>query len=67
MNSRDTIETQVNVLAKFDPKIPKNFTSPDILVLGNLDPKVQLSVVNQFEKKLIKKYMLRYFYLDLRV
>ena len=51
MNSRDTLETQVNVLGKFDPKIPKNFTSPDILVLGNLDPKVQLSVVNQFEKK----------------
>ena len=51
MNKRDTLETQVNVLANFDPKIPKNFTNPDILVLGNLDPKVQLSVVNQFEKK----------------
>ena len=51
MNKRDTLETQLNVLAIFDPKIPKNFTNPDILVLGNLDPKVQLSVVNQFEKK----------------
>tara|TARA_S200000501_G_scaffold250414_1_gene234626 strand:- start:498 stop:1406 length:909 start_codon:yes stop_codon:yes gene_type:complete len=51
MNKRDTLETQLNVLAIFNPKIPKNFTNPDILVLGNLDPKVQLSVVNQFEKK----------------
>ncbi len=51
MKSRDTLDTQVNVLAKFDPKIPKNFANPDILVLGNLDPKVQLSVVSQFQKK----------------
>tara|TARA_B100000524_G_scaffold348252_1_gene252203 strand:- start:1349 stop:2257 length:909 start_codon:yes stop_codon:yes gene_type:complete len=51
MNKRDTIETQVNVLADFNPKIPKNFRNPEILVLGNLDPKVQLSIVSQFEKK----------------
>jgi sugar/nucleoside kinase (ribokinase family) len=51
MNKRDTLETQVNVLANFDPKIPENYTNLDILVLGNLDPKVQLSVISQFEKK----------------
>ena len=51
MNKRDTIETKVNVLANFDPKIPKNYTDLDILVLGNLDPKVQLSVISQFEKR----------------
>ena len=51
MNKRDTLETQVNVLANFNPKIPKNYTNTDILVLGNLDPKVQLSVVSQFEKR----------------
>ena len=51
MNSRDTLETQVNVLADFDPKIPEKFKKPDVLVLGNLDPKVQLSIVSQFEKK----------------
>ena len=51
MNKRDTIETQVNVLANFNPKIPKNYTNLDILVLGNLDPKVQLSVISQFEKR----------------
>ena len=48
MNKRDTIETQVNVLADFDPKIPGNFLPLDVLVLGNLDPKVQLSVLCQF-------------------
>jgi len=51
MNKRDTLETQVNVLANFDPKIPKTYTNLDILVLGNLDPKVQLSVISQFEKR----------------
>ena len=51
MNKRDTLETQVNVLANFDPKIPKNYSNTDILVLGNLDPKVQLSVISQFEKR----------------
>ena len=51
MNKRDTLETQVNVLANFNPKIPKNFKDPDMLVLGNLDPKVQLSVVSQFDDK----------------
>jgi len=51
MNKRDTLETQINVLANFDPKIPKNYTNLDILVLGNLDPKVQLSVISQFEKR----------------
>ena len=51
MNKRDTLETQVNVLANFDPKIPKNFKNTDVLVLGNLDPKVQLSIVSKFEKK----------------
>ena len=51
MNKRDTLETQVNVLAGFKPKIPKNFSELNVLVLGNLDPKVQLSIVSQFEKK----------------
>jgi len=50
MNKRDTLETQINVLANFNPKIPKNYSDTDILVLGNLDPKVQLGIVSQFEK-----------------
>ena len=48
MNRRDTIETQVNVLANFTPSIPENYDQTDILVLGNLDPKVQLNIVEQF-------------------
>ena len=51
MNKRDTLETHVNVLANFNPKIPKNYTNLDILVLGNLDPKVQLSIISQFKKR----------------
>ena len=51
MNKRDTLETQINVLADFDPKIPENFKNPDVLVLGNLDPKVQLSIVSKFDNK----------------
>ena len=49
MNKRDTLETQVNVLSDFDPKLPLKFLDTDVLVLGNLDPKVQLSVLNQFD------------------
>ena len=51
MKSRDTLDTQVNVLEKFDPELPKNFKEIDVLVLGNLDPKVQIKVIEQFYKK----------------
>ena len=51
MNKRDTIDTQVNVLEKFNPKLPNKFNEIDVLVLGNLDPKVQLNVIEQFSKK----------------
>ena len=47
MNQRDTLKTEVNVLANFDPIVPENFTSPNVLVLGNLDPRVQLKVMSQ--------------------
>ena len=49
MNKRDTIKTEVNSLANFDPKIPKDFTSPNVIVLGNLDPSVQLKVMDQVQ------------------
>lgn len=51
MKTRDTLETQVNVLSKFNPNIPKDFDDANILVLGNLDPKVQLDVINKKSKK----------------
>jgi sugar/nucleoside kinase (ribokinase family) len=49
MNSRDTLETQLNVLADFEPVVPENFKNSDIVMLGNLHPAVQLSVINQVQ------------------
>ncbi len=51
LNSRDTLITDLNVLADFDPKVPTNFKDADVLMLGNLHPNVQLSVINQMEEK----------------
>ncbi len=51
MKTRDTLETQVNVLSNFNPNIPKNFDDADILVLGNLDPKIQLNVMDKKSNK----------------
>lgn len=50
LNSRDTLDTQLNVLADFKPVVPDNFKSPDIVMLGNLHPLVQLSVLEQLER-----------------
>lgn len=47
MNSRDTLVTDLNVLAAFDPKLPEAYQSCDFLMLGNLAPAVQMSVINQ--------------------
>lgn len=49
MNSRDTLDTQLNVLADFEPNVPENFKDSDIVMLGNLHPAVQLSVIDQVE------------------
>ncbi len=49
LNSRDTLETQLNVLADFQPKVPENFKSADVVMLGNLHPLVQSSVLDQME------------------
>ncbi len=50
LNSRDTLDTQLNVLADFKPVVPEDFKSPDIVMLGNLHPLVQLSVLEQLER-----------------
>jgi len=47
LNSRDTLATELNVLADFQPKVPQNFKSADIVMLGNLHPLVQNSVLDQ--------------------
>ena len=46
LNSRDTMVTELNVLEKFEPKIPEHCKNYDILLLGNLHPSTQLSVLN---------------------
>jgi sugar/nucleoside kinase (ribokinase family) len=51
MNSRDTLETQLNVLADFDPVLPESYKNCDFLMLGNLAPAVQLSVIGQLQTR----------------
>lgn len=47
LNSRDTLETQLNVLADFKPVVPEAYKDSEIVMLGNLHPLVQLSVLDQ--------------------
>lgn len=51
LNSRDTLDTQLNVLATFDPVVPADCKSPDFLMLGNLMPQVQQKVMNQLTSR----------------
>jgi sugar/nucleoside kinase (ribokinase family) len=51
MNSRDTLVTELNTLADFDPKVPENFKDAEVLLLGNLHPSIQLSVLDQMHKR----------------
>ena len=51
LNSRDTLVTELNVLADFQPKVPQNYKDADVVMLGNLHPLVQSSVLEQMEKK----------------
>jgi sugar/nucleoside kinase (ribokinase family) len=51
MNARDTLETQLNVLADFQPVVPDSYQDCEFLMLGNLSPHIQLSVIKQIEKR----------------
>jgi sugar/nucleoside kinase (ribokinase family) len=51
MNSRDTLITDLNVLADFKPKIPASYQGADFLMLGNLAPSTQISVIKQLKKR----------------
>ncbi len=51
MNSRDTMDTQLNVLENFDPIIPKEFQDCEFLMLGNLVPSVQKKVIAQLNSQ----------------
>uniref|UniRef100_Q3AQT5 Carbohydrate kinase, PfkB family n=1 Tax=Chlorobium chlorochromatii (strain CaD3) TaxID=340177 RepID=Q3AQT5_CHLCH len=47
MNTRDTLDTQLNVFADFDPVIPEQYSNARFVCLGNIDPELQLKVLDQ--------------------
>jgi sugar/nucleoside kinase (ribokinase family) len=51
MNNRDTLITDLNVLADFDPKVPDSYQGAEFLMLGNLMPKLQLNVIQELKKR----------------
>jgi sugar/nucleoside kinase (ribokinase family) len=51
MNTRDSLTTELNVLADFNPVVPESYQDSEFLILGNLDPKVQISVINQMKRR----------------
>lgn len=51
LNSRDTLDTQLNVLADFNPVVPADFKDADVVMLGNLHPNIQIGVLDQMTKK----------------
>ena len=51
MNSRDTLVTELNVLGDFDPIIPESYQDCEYLMLGNLTPQVQMTVLNRLTKR----------------
>ncbi|MGB0885190.1 MAG: PfkB family carbohydrate kinase [Chitinophagales bacterium] len=51
MNTRDTLVTDLNVLLKFNPVLPGSYKNPDFLMLGNIDPALQIKVVEQIDVK----------------
>lgn len=50
LNQRDTLATHLNVLANFEPDLPLSYRTSNVVCLGNLDPTVQINVLNQVEK-----------------
>jgi sugar/nucleoside kinase (ribokinase family) len=50
LQNRDTLETRLGVFADFNPRIPEQFRSSEYVFLGNIDPELQLSVLDQIEK-----------------
>ena len=51
MNTRDTLATELNVLADFDPNVLDSYQDCEFLMLGNLTPAVQMSVINQLKNR----------------
>lgn len=51
MNSRDTLVTELNVLGDFDPLVPEKYKDCRFLILGNLHPAVQSTLIKRLNKK----------------
>jgi sugar/nucleoside kinase (ribokinase family) len=51
MNTRDTLITDLNVLADFNPQLPESYQDCEFLMLGNLVPAIQMSVIRQLRKR----------------
>lgn len=51
MNSRDTLVTELNVLANFNPIVPEDYKNAKVVMLGNLHPLTQLNVLEQMNEK----------------
>lgn len=51
MNSRDTLETHLNVFEDFSPKLPASYRDSDFLFLANIQPSLQLDVLEQMDKR----------------
>ena len=51
MNTRDTLATELNVLGDFNPVVPEKYKNSKVLMLGNLQPSVQSSVIEQMNEK----------------
>lgn len=51
MNTRDTLDTQLNVLADFNPIVPDAYQGSEFLMLGNLVPSIQMSVIRQLKTR----------------
>ncbi len=51
LNKRDTLITELNVLADFKPRVPQEFKNADVVMLGNLHPGIQMQVLDQLESR----------------
>ncbi len=51
LNTRDTLVTELNTLADFKPIVPEHFKEAEVVMLGNLHPDVQMSVIDQMAKR----------------
>lgn len=51
LNDRDTLDTQLNVLAAFNPILPESYKTAEFVMLGNLTPSVQMQVIDQLKQR----------------